>query len=517
MTTRSRVSSVLSSAALAAIAIAGCGGSSGSGDDEVATLAPSGSPLFVEATVKPEGDLKTNIEDLSKALAGISDPGSLIVNQIDSGLADSGSKMSFEDDVEPWLGEKAGVFFQHYDGQDFSGVGAVVQTTDTAAAGAFVDKLAQESDSPVTQGSYEGSDYTTDTDDGTSVGVVGDFLVLAEDKQTFETVVDTSKGDSLADESKYDDTVSGAPDDSLADAYVDIGALIKSAGGQADQQVLDFYKSLGYNLDDSTALASLVAGSDQVEIDVSTDVGGGVDAAGLTDFIGSFPAGSWAAFASPDVGEQAKKIVDTIDKNGIRGSIPRGQFKSALRQQGIDVEKIVATIGDAGLFVEGTSRADLGGALVIEAKDPQAASKALGKLTDLLRNAGTTGFKPIPGGFSISDPKDLGQQPVEVVAKGDRIVLGYGAAATQQALDGSGQTLDSSPVFDDAAKSLGGTDLAGFVDVATVLKLAESMGATADANFQQARPYLQKLDFAAIGAGASGDTTTSKIVLKVAD
>ncbi|MGZ8666775.1 MAG: hypothetical protein ACXWZM_06660 [Solirubrobacterales bacterium] len=50
-----------------------------------------------------------------------------------------------------------------------------------------------------------------------------------------------------------------------------------------------------------------------------------------------------------------------------------------------------------------------------------------------------------------------------------------------------------------------------------MLKLAESMGAASDADFQQARPYLQKLDFAAIGAGASGDTTTSKIVLKVAD
>jgi hypothetical protein len=517
MTTRNRVSSVLSCAALTAIAIAGCGGSSGSGGDDPAGLAPSSSPLFVEATVKPEGDLKTNIESLSSKLAGISDPGTLIVDRIDSSIAESGSKMSFEEDVQPWLGEKAGLFFQNYDGQDFTGGGAIVETTDTAAASDFVDKLAQESDTRVTQGTYEGSDYTTDTSDGTSVGVVGDFLVLGEDKQSFEAAVDASKGDSLADESRYSDTVSAAPDDSLADVYVDIGALINSAGDRADQQVLEFYKSLGYNLDDSTALASLVAGSDQVEIDVSTDVGGGVDAAGLTDFIGSFPADSWVAFASPDVGGQAQKIVDAIDKNGIPGSIPPGQFKSALGQQGIDVDKIVAAIGDVGLFVEGTSRSDLGGALVAEAKDPQAASDALGKLTDLLRNAGATGFKQIPDGFSISDPEQLGQHPVEIVAKGDRIVIGYGEAATQQALDGGGQTLDSSPVFDDAAKSLGGTDLAGFVDIASVLKLAQSMGATFDAEFQQARPYLQKLDFAAIGAGASGDTTTSKIVLRVGD
>jgi hypothetical protein len=517
MTTRSRVSCVLSSAALAAFAIAGCGGSSESGGDDPASLAPPSSPLFVEATVKPQGDLKANIESLSSKLAGISDPGTLIVNQIDSSISESGSKMSFEDDIEPWLGEKAGVFFERYDGEDFTGVGAVVQTTDTGAASDFVDKLAQESDSPMTQGSYEGSDYTTDTSDGTSVGVVGDFLVVGQDKQTFEAAVDASNGDSLADESKYSDTVSGAPDDSVADAYVDIGALINSAGDEVDQQLLDTYKSLGYNLSDSTALASLVAGSDQVEIDVSTDVGGGIDAAGLTDFIGSFPAGSWVAFASPDVGEQAQKIVDAIDENGIPGSIPPGQLKSGLAQQGIDVEKIVTAIGDVGLFVEGTSRSNLAGALVIEAKDPEAASDTLSKLTDLLRNAGASGFTPIPGGFEIRDPEELGQQPVQVVAKGDRIVLGYGAAATQQALDGGGQTLDSSPVFDDAAQSLGGTDLAGFVDIASVLKLAESLGAASDDDYQQARPYLEKLDFAAIGAGSSGDTTTSKIVVKLAD
>ena len=57
MNSRSRVSLVLSSAALAAFAIAGCGGSSSSGGDDPASLAPAGSPLFVQASVKPEGNL----------------------------------------------------------------------------------------------------------------------------------------------------------------------------------------------------------------------------------------------------------------------------------------------------------------------------------------------------------------------------------------------------------------------------------------------------------------------------
>jgi hypothetical protein len=517
MTTRTRLSVVLSSAAVAAaIAIAGCGGSSSSGGDDPASLAPADSPLFVEASVKPEGDVKSNVESLSKELAGISDPGSLIVEQLNSSIAQSDQNINFEDDIEPWLGEKAGIFFQRYDGESFSGVGAIFETTDTSAASDFVDKLAQTTKTPVTQNSYNGINYTTDTGDGTSIGVVGDYLVAAEDQKTFEAAVDTSEGDSLADDGKYTDALSNAPDGSLADVYVNIGDLINSAGGKVDQQVLDFYNSLGIDFSNSTALASVVPGPDQIEVDVSTDAGGGVDAAGLTDFIGSFPADSWAAFASPNVGDQVKKVIDSFDQNGIPGSVPPGKFKSALAQQGIDLDKIAASIGDVGLFVEGTSRADLGGALVIQANDPQAAADTVSKLTDLVRQSNTAGFETVPGGFSVKDPQQIGTQPVEIVAKDDRVVIGYGDAATREALSGgSGQTLDASASFGDATKALDGTDLAGFLDIATVLKLAESTGATSDPNYQQAKPYLDKLDFVAVGAGTSGDLTTSKVVLKV--
>ncbi len=519
MTTRTRASLVLSSAA-AAVVIAGCGGSSSSGGDDPASLAPADSPLFIEASVRPEGELKTNIESLSKELAGISDPGSLIVDQLDSSIAQSGQDFSFETDVEPWLGEKAGIFFQRFDGQDFSGVGAIVETTDSSEAADFVDKLAQTSNSPVTQNSYNGVDYTTDTNDGTSVGVAGDFLVLAEDQKAFEAVVDASDGDSLADDGTYKDALSNAPAGSLADFYVNVGDLINSAGNQVDQQVIDFYNSLGIDFSNSTALASVVPGADQVEIDVSTNAGGGVDAAGLTDFVGSFPADSWAAFASPNVGEQVKKVIDSFDQNGIRGSVPPGKFKSTFEKQGIDLDKIADSVGDVGLFVEGTSKADLGGALVIESNDPQAAQDTVSKLTDLIRQSGgTQGFKQIPGGFSVTNLQG-GAKPVEIVAKGDRVVVGYGDAAAQQALaggSGGGETLDGSKYFSDAAKALDGTDLAGFLDIQAVLRLAESLGANSDANYQQIRPYLGKLDFAAVGAGSSGDLTTSKVVVKVGD
>src|SRR6185436_11948008 len=105
---------VLSLVAIAgAILLAGCGGGGGGGGTtaDPATLAPADAPLFVEATLRPEGELKSNIESLAENVAGISDPGSLIIDRLNISLADANTdeKLTYEDDIEPWLGEKAGI------------------------------------------------------------------------------------------------------------------------------------------------------------------------------------------------------------------------------------------------------------------------------------------------------------------------------------------------------------------------------------------------------------------------
>ncbi len=131
-----------SSAALAALAVAGCGGGSSSGSDP-ATLAPPRSPLFIEATVQPQGELKSNIESLAKNIAGIDDLGGLIVSELEDSASSSGEELDFEKEIEPWLGEKGGIFFQEYDGDDFNGYGVAIQTTDPGATQDFIDKQSQ--------------------------------------------------------------------------------------------------------------------------------------------------------------------------------------------------------------------------------------------------------------------------------------------------------------------------------------------------------------------------------------
>ncbi len=501
-------------AVVAAFAFAGCGGGGGSSSDP-ASVAPPGAPLFVEASVHPQGELKTNVETLVKNVAGIDDPGGLIVSKLDSALAESGDNLSYARDIEPWLGEKAAIFFEHYDGNNFTGVGGIVQTTDASASQNLIDKLGKSGG--VKDASYKGVDYKVKSSDGSALGVVGDFLVLGEDEKTFKDAVDASQGDSLAEDDRYSSAVSARPSGSLADVYANIGGLIEQSGASVSPQALGVFKALGLDLGDATALASVVPGSDRMEVDLSTNVGGDNAPAGsAADLLGSFPAGSFAAFAASGFGEQLKQAIDQIDESGLPPQVPPHRLKSTLQQAGVDLDKIASSIGDAGLFAGGTDMRNLGGALVLTMSDANAATDTVANVGMFLRRAGTPGVTAVSGkasGFSVRSTQ-LGRSPVVVVAKGDRIAIGYGLGPALQvlALGGSGATLAGSATYKAAVDSLGSTPISGFVDGPSALRLAEALGASGP-KFEAAKPYLSKVRFLALGTGKQGDLATTKVIV----
>ncbi len=501
-----------------ALALAGCGGGGGdsSSGESPAALAPPQAPVFVEMTVRPEGELKSNVESLAQSIGGVDDLGALIASELEKSASDSGEEFDYAEEVEPWLGAKAGLFLDKYDGSDFSEYGAAVQTTDAEATQAFVDKQAKSDRGPAEDGSYEGVDYKIERDDGMTIGVVDDFLVLAEDERTFKAMVDASNGDSLDDEETFASAFDAASTGSFADVFVDVGALIEQSGGAIDPEAQQFLDSAGINAREATAVASLVPGSDQIEIDVSSDLGGqnppSGDASGL---LGSLPASSFAAFASSDFGKRFEEAIDQIDANGIPGEVPKGKFKSGLEEAGIDVEKIAASIGDLGVFAEGNSKSSLGGAAVLTTEDSREATNTVSNIGLLLRSSGTPGVTAISGeasGFSIRS-EDLGPKPLVIAAKGERIAIAYGLPAARKALaTDSGQTLADSAGYEEAVSSLGGTPISGFVDGPAALKLASALVPPDEEGFRKAKRYLTKIDYLAIGAGSSGDRATAKLI-----
>ena len=507
---------VLLLAAIAAVAaIAGCGG--GSSSPSPATVAPPGSPLYVEAVVRPKGELQSNAEALSKNVAGIADPGAAIVSKLEAALAEHGEKVSYAKDIEPWLGEKAGIFFEHYDGANFSGLGAVVQSTDTGASEEFVEKLAGSSKTPVRSASYKGVDYKVDSSNGTSIGVVGDFLVFGQEEQAFKDAVNASQGESLADAGRYSSAIAAEPSESLVSVYADVGSLIKQGGSSVSEQDLQVLKSLGLDLGDATAVASVVPSSDHLEVDLSTNAAGAGSSTGsAASLLGSLPSGSLAAFAASGFGAQLKKAIDGLDASGIPPSLPPHQLKATMAQAGIDLDKIAGSIEDAGVFAEGASRSSLGGALVLSTKSSGEAGETVAKVGLLLRSAGTPGVTAVTGkasGFSVHSP-ELGSKPLVVATEGDRIAIGYGLPATLRGLSPeSGQTLSGAPGYKEAVAALGGTPISGFVDGPAALRLAESLVPPSEQGFQEAKPYLAKIAYVAVGRGSSGELATAKLIV----
>jgi Protein of unknown function (DUF3352) len=487
----------LALAALLAV-VAGCGGSGSSGS-KVAELAPPGVPVFVEGTLQPEGELKSNTEAIAERVAGIGNLGEYIVEKLESSAGNEGEPVDFGKEIEPWLGERAGVFFEQLEeGNEFSGTGVIVESTDTAATQEFVDKHKEDHEGKV-------------------VGLVGDSLVVAEDQKVFDEVEAASEGESLAAEDTFSKAISAASDGSLADVYVDVGKLIDQSGGSISPTARQILQNAGIDPSEATAVASVVPGSDQVAVEFSSDLAGQEAPTGdASALLGELPGNAFAGIAVSGFGKQLGEAIDSLDKQGIPGTIPPNQLKKGLKQLGIDLEGFANSVQDAGVFATGNNESSLGGALVLSTKGTNATS-TVSSIVTLLRSAHVEGVSVLGGkyaGFSVHSA-ELGNKPIVVVAKEGRLAIGYGLPATLEGLlaGSKGKTLSEDPAYSDAVASLGDTPIAGFADGPAALDLADALIPSSDKNFEEAKKYLKSIRFLALGSASQDELATAKLII----
>lgn len=509
----------LAVAALIASA-AGCGDGGGSSGSEVAELAPPRTPVFVEGVLRPTGELKSNTEAAAERIAGIDNLGDFVVEELESSAQEDGEPVDFAKEIEPWLGERAAVFFERLEDDELTDLGIVVESTDPDATQEFIDTQVEDSDEPYKSGSYEGVDYQVGGDEDNAIGVVGDFLLIADDEKVFADAVDASEGDSLAAEDTFSETISAASEGSLADVYVDVGRLIEQSGGEIDPGARQVLQNAGIDPSEATAVASVVPGADQITVEFSSDLAGQEaptgDAAAL---LGSLPGNAFAGFAVSGFGSQVDEAIDSLDKEGIPDAVPPNQLKKGLKELGIDLEALSDSLEDAGAFAIGNSESSLGGALVLTTKG-SGGTEAVANIADLLRGVQVEGVTPLKGkysGFSIRDEEELGDKPLVVAAKEGRIAIGYGLPATLSGLlagaASEGKTLSDNPVYDDAVSALGDTPIAGFADGAAALRLADALIPASDEDFEGAKKYLKSIRFLALGSVTQDDLATAKLIV----
>jgi hypothetical protein len=178
---------------------------------------------------------------------------------------------------------------------------------------------------------------------------------------------------------------------------------------------------------------------------------------------------------------------------------------------GLTSDQLIGWMGDFTLFVRGESVSELDGALVVETTDEAASARALEGLARLARSAddGTRvlGLDVAGEGFKLSSPD--APQPIYVYQREGRVVFAYGERAARDAL-APPQRLADAGDFKAAADSLGdGYDVSTWLAVEPILKLIDDTPAADQAEWRQARRYLEPVSALIAGAKKDGDRVSS--------
>jgi hypothetical protein len=469
-----------------AVLVAGVGAGCGTSGDtaDPAAIVPARAPVYLEATVAPEGELRDDALAAGRKLLDTNDPEARLREL----LRDRG-----KGDVEPWLGERVAAFaLPSTRGAHESAV--IATTSDPDAAREYVQA----------QGSKTERHRDVElrlSADGTAYALVEDQVVGGQ-PAAVRAAIDASKGDSLAESDSFKkafDRVGG--EEGIARAYLAPRTLLERSGLQSGAPGAGMLGSLASGAL-TGALPSAVAArfhadGDAIRADVASVGGAQPGEPADPDFLAGLTGKAWLAAGIGEVGPRLKQQLGALG-----GSEAMLGLLSA--QAGLDIEKdLLGWMGQGAVFVTGTDRDSLGGALVVRSKDPAATRAAIPKLSGLIgrfaNGVTTTPLRAsgVDAGFTLRPPGAT--QAVHVAAAGDLFVIALGDDALREAISPSSKLGDDAS-FRQAAATLG-DDLAptAYVAVQRLAELASASGKGSD----QLETYLRR--FSALVAADRGD------------
>jgi hypothetical protein len=548
MQRRGQIALLALASLLGAGAIAGCGGSSGSSGDP-SSLAPASAPLYASVAIEPSGGSGGNGATAAKQLTHLAEPYGSLAQAL---LSSEGSHIEFKRNIEPWVGQSAGVFVTSLDtsklpqsgssaqallegglmsaasslGAGTFGTGAaqgaiVLQTSDVGKARSFLEERAHAEQAHTT--SYRGVSFQVSAS-GAAEGIVKNFAVIGSESGIKEAI-DTSLGGSpITSASNY----LKPPSDAIASAYAQPEALLKAihgTNGLAGQGV----SLLGELFADAQSASVSVTPSSNT-ISIQGEVHSSNDSAPLfgqesAKQLGALPGGSWLAAGVGNVGANLPRALALL--HGV-ASFGTSTIFSSLG--GPSIEKLFSAIdspnanlqqdfaswaGSGGMFVSGTGLFNLQAALVIASNNPAASRAAVGKLGSLFKSAGAlVSNASIAGTDAAVSVKLQGFPAVIYVADGQgKFVLGLGESSVQGALSPS-STLSTSPAYASATSALGGgIEPSLIVEFPTLLGFLEGIGLTQSPGISSLVPYLKSLGTLSAGATSQGGVQHFRAVL----
>lgn len=541
--------------------MAGCGSSSHSSGTEAdpASVVPASAPVYLGATVKPGGSLRSGALAAGRDLTGQANPYLKLLGALQT---PGSPTLSLNADVESWLGPHAGLFLDSAAGLEplislvekvLSGKsrpsappfatgkleGAMVlDTSDASAARSFLAEQAKRAGAHAA--SYRGVSYEV-TGSGLAFGLVGRFAVIGS-QAGLRQVIGANQGEpALSSAGGYGKLMAQSPSEALAHLYVNPTAASAAAASGGSSSSL-----LGALAGERQANLSLLPAAGSATVDVDT-LAAARSVPGLlavepqaAKALSELPGESWLAVG---LGPLADRL--DADVAGLRalGSLLSGEADAATAGTTLSLGSLLSGLvsplavmgapnaaaraafaswmGPAGIYAAGSSVLELKAGVVIASTNPARSKAAVAALAAALRHLGDTVTRTsIPGAEAAVQAEIPGLPLALEIADGRngagqaRFVLGLGEEGVHDALAPS-STMSSSSSTAAATTALGeGIAPSVELDIPTLLTLLESVGLTESASLGEFLPYLKASStLAGGGRQLSGEVDRFKLVL----
>ena len=302
-----------------------------------------------------------------------------MIEALDRSFADAGLDLSYADDVEPWLGDRAAAFVSSFESSrvadgipDFA---ALLAVDDADAARDFVHRAGESAPGTDEQRSYAGFEYdyhVAPHEPGVAIGIVDDVLVLGTEP-AFKVAVDASEGESLADSQEFVDRTGALPEARLATLYLEPTAVLQAQLAARDMHGggVHVLKPLLAEFSQPVA-AALSATPGSVSIDFAAMIDTPAAATRESPLLGDLPGRVLVGAGGAPSGHAARADLRRALEQRPAGS---GSLERTIRElTGLELRgDAFDWLGDGAGYVQGTGVPGFEAGVIAQTDDPAAA------------------------------------------------------------------------------------------------------------------------------------------------
>ncbi|MDJ0726844.1 MAG: DUF3352 domain-containing protein [Prochloraceae cyanobacterium] len=338
--------------------------------------------------------------------------------------------IDYEKDIKPWLGN---IMLAALPSKaEEPEVLLVIGIKDKVAALKFMDKLKKEAEDTIQTSEYKGFtiiETTKDSEDPYNIAILDDKIVLAPEKETVKTAIDTYKGSaSFADKKGAKEILSqtNKNSDTLFQFYIpDYTGLLKQSLRASGEDLADF-KSIEKQLDyvDSMVLSIGVKENRGILMETIVKLNPDANIPKYPNIPGKIlskiPGDSLLLISSGGIAQSWTWFVDRFGedpdfKEGL--NIARDSLKETTE---LDLDKDIIGWMDGEIAISinpsQTPPAPVNGAIVIATSDRPTAENAIDKFEEFAKS----------NGAPISKKEVAGKEVTEYESYPGQVVLAYG-------------------------------------------------------------------------------------------